>query len=262
MMANATRDPLFLAALTVAEQDAPGAGAYCLRCHTPQGVREGSTPPGVGAALDARRQAGRRLRGLPPIDRSRRSLCPPSRYEDVMIAGIAALDAQAPYVGNARLFWDPRDVRHGPYDDADSPAHAAAGNRWTSSSELCGQCHEVLSPLRNLLDAAGMDTRVPVPARQHVHRVGGVRLRARGHDAVVRRVPHAAGARRRAPRVDVSVGAAAHQSAHAPVRRRQRMGARRGEAGGTGDRDRARARRSTRRRRPCGRCLRARCGSM
>ena len=36
MMANASRDPLFLATLTVAEQQLPGvAGTFCFRCHSP-----------------------------------------------------------------------------------------------------------------------------------------------------------------------------------------------------------------------------------
>src|SRR5690349_21686694 len=35
MMANAARDPVFLAALTIANQDAPGSGTFCIRCHTP-----------------------------------------------------------------------------------------------------------------------------------------------------------------------------------------------------------------------------------
>ena len=35
MMANAARDPLYLAAVSVAEQDRPGSGSFCLRCHTP-----------------------------------------------------------------------------------------------------------------------------------------------------------------------------------------------------------------------------------
>lgn len=34
MMANAARDPIFYAALTVAEQDKPEAGDFCLRCRT------------------------------------------------------------------------------------------------------------------------------------------------------------------------------------------------------------------------------------
>ncbi len=161
MMANATRDPLFLAALTVAEQDAPGAGAYCLRCHTPKGFVKGHAT-GVGAALDADDNQGVDCEACHrSIDASVAQ--PALMHDGAMLAGIAALDAQAPYIGNARLFWDPRDVRHGPYDDADSPAHAAAGDRWTVSSELCGQCHEVLSPLRNLLDAAALDTGFPFP---------------------------------------------------------------------------------------------------
>ena len=42
MMANAGRDPIFWAALDVANHDAeqlghPGIGEYCLRCHSPAG---------------------------------------------------------------------------------------------------------------------------------------------------------------------------------------------------------------------------------
>ena len=41
MMANATRDPLFWAALDVANKDVEGSGDFCLRCHTPRGWLEG-----------------------------------------------------------------------------------------------------------------------------------------------------------------------------------------------------------------------------
>jgi len=161
MMANAVRDPLFLAALTVSEQDAPGSGAYCLRCHTPKGFVRGRAT-GVGAALDADDQQGVDCEACHrSIDAS--AVQPAVMYDGATIAALAVLDPQAPYIGNARLHWDPRDVRHGPYDDADSPAHAAAGSPFTSSSELCGQCHEVLSPLRTLLGAAGTDTGFPFP---------------------------------------------------------------------------------------------------
>jgi hypothetical protein len=37
MMSHATRDPLFWAALDVANRDVPGIGDWCLRCHTSQG---------------------------------------------------------------------------------------------------------------------------------------------------------------------------------------------------------------------------------
>ena len=42
MMANATRDPLFFAALDVANHDVPGVGDYCLRCHTSTGWYNGN----------------------------------------------------------------------------------------------------------------------------------------------------------------------------------------------------------------------------
>jgi hypothetical protein len=46
MMANAARDPLFYAALAIANQDLPGVGGdYCLRCHSPSGYLAGHTMP-------------------------------------------------------------------------------------------------------------------------------------------------------------------------------------------------------------------------
>src|SRR5687768_18193674 len=51
MMANAMRDPLFLAALTIANQDIPGIGDFCLRCHTPPGWLEGRCAPGDTSLL-------------------------------------------------------------------------------------------------------------------------------------------------------------------------------------------------------------------
>ena len=41
MMAHAGRDPVFWAALAIAEGDVPGAGDYCIRCHSPRGWHEG-----------------------------------------------------------------------------------------------------------------------------------------------------------------------------------------------------------------------------
>ena len=51
MMANATRDPVFWAALDVANHDVPGVGDFCLRCHATKGwtagrvVKTASSPP-------------------------------------------------------------------------------------------------------------------------------------------------------------------------------------------------------------------------
>jgi len=57
MMAQAARDPLYLAALTVAAQDSewalgrPNAADLCLRCHFPEGWLEGRSDPPSGAAM-------------------------------------------------------------------------------------------------------------------------------------------------------------------------------------------------------------------
>jgi hypothetical protein len=48
MMANSLRDPLFWAAVDIANQDAPGVGDYCIRCHSPTGFYKGKTKNGMG----------------------------------------------------------------------------------------------------------------------------------------------------------------------------------------------------------------------
>jgi hypothetical protein len=57
MMSEASRDPLWKACLTVADQDSiwalgnPNAGDLCLRCHTPTGWLGGRSDPANGSAL-------------------------------------------------------------------------------------------------------------------------------------------------------------------------------------------------------------------
>jgi mono/diheme cytochrome c family protein len=51
MMAQAMRDPEFLATMTIANQDAAFAGDLCLRCHTPAGWLGGRSLPTDGSSL-------------------------------------------------------------------------------------------------------------------------------------------------------------------------------------------------------------------
>ena len=51
MMGQASRDPLFLACLAIANQDAAFSGDLCLRCHSPMGWLEGRSEPTDGSAL-------------------------------------------------------------------------------------------------------------------------------------------------------------------------------------------------------------------
>ena len=58
MMAHAGRDPLFWAAMAVAEQDFDGSGDLCLRCHAPKGWQEERSTPTDGSALLSEDQDG------------------------------------------------------------------------------------------------------------------------------------------------------------------------------------------------------------
>jgi hypothetical protein len=126
MMANSLRDPLFRAALTVAEQDEPGAGDLCLRCHTPRGWLMGRSMPSDGSALIAGDDEGvqcdfcHRLR--------------PGRGDEKLI-------------GNAQYFVADDFIRRGPIPDAVAP-HETQYSSYFEESELCGLCHDVSNPLR------------------------------------------------------------------------------------------------------------------
>ncbi len=137
MMGNTLRDPLFLAALTVAEQDRPGVGDWCLRCHTPHGFVGGRTR---GAPNAARGEA------LEPEDR------------DGVSCDACHRMTPTTNVGNAQYELSPTDVRFGPHEEIESSRHLGARSAWMADSRMCGVCHEVSNPLMPQRDADGRDT--------------------------------------------------------------------------------------------------------
>jgi hypothetical protein len=139
MMANAARDPLFLAALTVANQDKPGIGTFCLRCHTNAGFVRGNATIPDGSQLDDNDMQGV---GCEVCHRA---------SDDKNV------DPQAPYIGNAQLLWATNNVKRGPYSDSQSPVHASLQSDYTTGSALCGGCHEVSNPVVNMVNEAGAD---------------------------------------------------------------------------------------------------------
>ncbi|HEU4410391.1 MAG TPA: multiheme c-type cytochrome [Polyangiaceae bacterium] len=161
MMANSLRDPLFLAALAVAEQDVPapaqcenpaeppvGLGQWCVRCHSPAAFVAGTTSP-----LDETKWTTRELQGVGC------DVCHLSTVDEA----VPGVPAEAPFIGNAQIYFDPSGVRRGPYENIESSGHSGVLDPFTSSSELCGQCHQVSNPLVTLKDAAGVDTGKPFP---------------------------------------------------------------------------------------------------
>lgn len=180
MMANAGRDPVFWAALDVANNDLPGVGEYCLRCHAPKAWLEGRASAGAGPTLgDA---DGCALAGN--IDQSLGNdfegvtchLCHRMEINDSPPPG-----EDPNYLENAQ-FWiddvvcangDPpmAPCRRGPYDYPMGggdfpPPHEWAYSEYHTQSQFCGTCHNVTNPVLTLIDENGADTGVPYPVER------------------------------------------------------------------------------------------------
>ncbi|MBL8244143.1 MAG: hypothetical protein JNL89_08135 [Rhodanobacteraceae bacterium] len=188
MMANATRDPLFWAALDVANHDVPGAGDFCLRCHTPTGWLGGRVrKTGIPATPTTDGTNGCKLTG---------SLTDPDS-ETNDFAGLtchfchraddAGPQGQPSTIGNANLWIDDSlqcntpdggiffgPCRKGPYEytpgaGINAPPHGWEHSNYLGSSEFCGACHDVSTPdssagpLKTLILPNGTDSGIPFP---------------------------------------------------------------------------------------------------
>lgn len=178
MMANAARDPLFWAALDVANRDgaengAAGIGDFCLRCHAPQAwyggrVRKlhdvpssGVSPESIVEGSNGCKLAGRHDYGDFGND-----------YGGVSCQFCHRIQAQGPqgqasFLENADLWLDDSDCngqgqpcRAGPYRYPHSyehpqfgtvvynaPPHPHQFSALHSDSALCGSCHDVTTPM-------------------------------------------------------------------------------------------------------------------
>jgi hypothetical protein len=151
MMAQAARDPLFFAALSIANQDARDSGDLCLRCHTQSGWFGGRSTPPSGSQLTLADREGVSCDichgmvdpiyepGVSPI-------------EDQAI--LAALALVPPDVGSGMTVIDPSAAKRGPFNDATSPAHASIASPFHREAAMCGTCHNVSNPA---FSAAGDD---------------------------------------------------------------------------------------------------------
>ena len=183
MMANATRDPLFFAALDIANHDMPGVGDYCLRCHTPRGwlmgrvVKPGFGPPndpvkGAAACLldgtyDAPDDINSDMGGVTCHFCHRLMATGPGGEPGYTDNGNAWVDD----VACANTGGGP-PCRRGPYAYTDGtvpPPHEWDYSAFHEESALCGTCHNVstpdtdIGPLKTLKLADGTDTGHPFP---------------------------------------------------------------------------------------------------
>lgn len=139
MMGNAARDPVFFAALTVANQDVPGSGSFCMHCHTPIGFVRGHTTPSDGSMLDKIDVQGV---GCDTCHRAQKTEGPAGPY----------------LLGNAQLIYTEDTTKTGPYQGAVSIAHTTVAEPALGQSRFCGQCHRVTNPMRLLRDETGKET--------------------------------------------------------------------------------------------------------
>jgi hypothetical protein len=152
MMANSSRDPLFWAAVDIANQDSPGIGEWCIRCHSPKTWLEGRSSAPNGSSFI----------GMPGV--------PGGDFEGVDCQFCHRLyegPTGTPFLQNAQ-FWvddsagpDPPPHR-GPYEESKAP-HPWLYSEYHLSSALCALCHNVRNPLVNLVDETGADTGLLFP---------------------------------------------------------------------------------------------------
>ncbi len=156
MMANAGRDPVFRAALSIAEVDNPSASDFCVRCHSPVAwLRGRSEHPDYDLAT------------MEP----RFIVDDPERLPSHDLDGVSCMvchrssDPGDDQIHNAQLVINDAEsgeVRYGPYAyGALAPPHPTEVSTFIAESRLCGQCHDIYNPLHDghrLVDGVVEDT--------------------------------------------------------------------------------------------------------
>jgi len=187
MMANAARDPLFWAALDVANKDVPGVGDYCLRCHTPPGWMNGRVVKGTfgSGSSGPGGASGCQLTGdYNDFDGKSNDYAGVTCHfcHRMMPSGPAG---EAGMIGNANIWIDNATecttpdgstfggpCRRGPYTYTDGmldPPHGWVKSAYHEDSALCGTCHDVSTPdtdkgpLKTLVLEGGVTTTRPMP---------------------------------------------------------------------------------------------------
>ncbi len=188
MMANSARDPVFWAALDVANNDLPGIGEYCLRCHAPKAWLEGRASAevdGDGNVIGVGDADGCSLQGF--VDDT--SWDPSTGDTGTDFEGVTChvchrmmIEEMPPpgedgnYLENAEYWIDdepcPDGVgsgpcRRGPYDypagGDPEPPHEWAFSPYHQDSQICATCHNVTNPVLTLIDETGTDTGILYP---------------------------------------------------------------------------------------------------
>ena len=143
MMAQAARDPFYYACMAVAEQDAPGSGDLCIRCHSQSAWQEGRSVDTSGAMQNAKDRHGVQCDFCHrAVDHNYLPGVSPIQDYDVL----QEIDPLPLQYGNGQFINDPAPLMRGPYSDAVA-SHETVYSPFHTSAALCGICHDVSSPV-------------------------------------------------------------------------------------------------------------------
>lgn len=137
LMSISAIDPVFRAALAIANQDIKGIGEFCLRCHAPRAWLEGRSTPTDGSALNKEDMYGVSC-----------TVCH-SFVDPVSEESAKLIKEVPPGYGNAMMVSDPKNIVRGPYGDGKGAMpHQVMKSQFHASSDLCGVCHDISNPLQ------------------------------------------------------------------------------------------------------------------
>ncbi len=153
MMSQAARDPLYFASVAIANQDAPGSGDLCIRCHSPDGWLNGRSIPTDGSALNSGDREGVKC------DFCHKLVKPtalgenpypddPDYTADTYPADqdyLAIITPIPSHTANGMYIVDSDNAKRGPFVDANA-THQMLYAPFHAEAAICGTCHDVSNP--------------------------------------------------------------------------------------------------------------------
>lgn len=175
MMAHSGRDPVFWAALDVANNDIPGVGEWCLRCHSPDGYFGGRVKGVTGGAQGCALSGDYNEEEVNANDFGGVTChtCHRQIKNETLLQSPARYDSGNITLHDVQCGSDNEPCRFGPYrypeEGITEPPHAAQYSAFVKQSEFCGTCHDVTSPIvdgnaaKTLILNNGTNSGLPFP---------------------------------------------------------------------------------------------------